>query len=667
MSQNEPLLPPQQVEAFLQQPHFQTLQLQPGQVPQISLPIGFPPALQPLVPNILFHAINASQIEMRNSVLRMLHFNMMAQNNWSNPFFAFFVENLAHAIEPALIVAAATTRESPDAVIARLASQYAQFRTAKNAYIYGLVQRFPPDFQNSLRQTCDNWSAMMNTIMGQAAQIQQQMQPQMGYGMPQQGYGQQPQGYGFPQQGYAPAGYMNAPGGFPQQPNMGMQGAQAMRTYGMPDPNSQRFSAPPAYTAPPPSQPVSSSSSPSAWRTSVTTPVNSSSSGPINAAPERSFRQPNGPAAPPVQPPSATPPAAPAAAASSQPQAYDVNLFEPELVLTPEGRTSTRLRSLSPMDRDQHLRRPGYTPPWIKTPTLAEREERLNSAKKTEPEGPVFEITEFKKGNSQPCLHREELWAKLSLAMQTVQHTQAKIRVLAGMASELKPYKTSEAFPVALQQLQDCPDLETAAASLRQVMVNAGDDLPAFEEVDRRLTCNVNDLLQHEMQLDVAIDSFREDMAELMQVISSKHGATVMEIISNRTPSILVRSLLAITPSDKEDEKAVYEMMVDAYLEEVLDSETRAKLHACFFSEAIMLASVDMSSVELGLVVAEGPISSLLQASAAPLAFELVDKLMSQVNVANANRVMLRTNDDVVFQINRGAFNPEAYLVSLVK
>jgi hypothetical protein len=667
MSQQEPLLSPQQLEAFLAQQHFPPLNLQPGQMPPIQVPVQFPPMFHQLVPIIVFHAVHASQAEMNNSVLRMLHFNMMAQNNWNNPFFAFFLDNLCAALEPALIVAAATTREPPDAVIARVASQYAQFRTAKNAFIYQLVDRFPQPFQLSLRQTDEAWRSMISTISAQAAQIQQQ--GQMGYGQAP-GYGAQP-GYGQPQ-GYGQPAYGQQPGyggGYPNpgynQPSQSPYGGQ--NNFGGMNPNAARFNAPvaPPYSPPAAAQPTASGT-PSSWRTSATPLNQSSSSGPINAAPPaRSFRQP--PSAPPavVTTPAPAPRSTPIA--PSKPEAYDLNLFEPEQILTAEGRITTRLRNLSIMDRDQHLRRPGYTPPWIKTPTLAQRDERLQEATKVEPPGPVFEVTEFKEGVSQPCLHRDELWAKLSIGIQALQRNQAKIRAISGMVAELKPVKTSAAFPAALQQLQECPDLETVATSLRHLMTNSADDTPAFEEVDRRLTSNINDILQKEMQLDVAIDSFRDDMADLNVLLVKNHGPEVVDLLNNRCFQLTSRSMMAYTPSANKDENEFYEVLVNAYFEEVLDEETRKKLVVSMFSESLMLACVDMTSIELGLFVAEGNISSLLQASAAPVGYELVHALMAQPSVSKANRVLLKTSDGVVLQISRGAFNPDAYLLSLQK
>jgi uncharacterized protein YpbB len=57
--------------------------------------------------------------------------------------------------------------------------------------------------------------------------------------------------------------------------------------------------------------------------------------------------------------------------------------------------------------------------------------------------------------------------------------------------------------------------------------------------------------------------------------------------------------------------------------------------------------------------------ASLLQQSSAPLAYELVDKIMALPGIEKVNKVLLKTTDDVVIQINRGAFNRDAYLVSL--
>ena len=675
MYTNEPLLPPQQVQAFMQQPHFPMYPLQPGQFPQVQVQVQFPPALQQLAGNILYHAINASQLEARNGPLRSLHFNMLAQNNWNNEFFAFFLANLMDAVQAALMVNQVQGREQPDAVIARLASQYAQFRTAKNAFTYQLLGLFQPDFQAACHQAVQGWTTMMANIMNQAAQMQQGQPMGMGYPGGQGGYGGQQPGYGYPgqqqQQGY---GMPGGGGGYGGMPNTGMMGAQAARggySSFQPDPNASRFSSPgqPVRTAPVTSvtQPVNATS-PSGWR-STNDPINSgTSSGPINSTPEPTFRSPMGRAAAPAQPPSAPPPPAPAAATTTTDrQVYDVNLFEPELILTSEGTTTTRLRSLPPMDRDQHLRRPGYTPPWIKTPKVVERETRIDEAKKIEPQGPVFEVIEIKEGQSQPCLDRTELWAKLSLGVQQLQRTQSKIRALAGMAGQLKPIKTSPAFPVAVDQIKDSPDLETAATTLRQVVANAGDDVQAFEEVDCRLTASINDILSKELQLDVTIDSFRDDMGALMQLLASKYGSSVTDIFTERTQRILALSLQMYKPSDNDIEQTYYESLVDAYLEDVVPEDDRKNLFAVFFSESLLLVAIDMSSVELGLAIADGAVASLLQASNAPLGYELVHAIMQRPSVDKAGKVLMRTNDNVIIEINRGALNPEAYLLSLSK
>lgn len=696
-NQNEPLLAPQQVEQFLTQAHFPPMQIYPGSIPPIQIPVQFPPALQPFVSNIYYHAINASQAEFQRSPLRTLHFNMMAQNGWSNPFFAFFMDNLIAAIDTALFVNAAGSRIPPDPLIATIADQYVQYRVAKNAYIYRLADRFPGPIQAALKDTYDGWMTVISRLQQDAArlqQMQQSAQPSGYYPGAQPGYSTPP---GYTPPGYNPGYGQPQQGGFMNQPATGRDNIYQPQAI---NPNSQRFSAPPApaYRAPAP-QPVTSSVGSTNWRTPVES-VNNSSSGPITAStqPERIFRQPNGPVATPPQPPSSLTPSQPPSAApavrndsddlgakvaaymklaeieappkviASGAQAYDLNLFEKEQVLGPDGHTTARLRSLTPMDRDQHLRRPGYTPPWIKTPTIESYTNRLEEAKNVEPAGPVFEIKQIKEGNSQPCLDRGELWTKLSLGIQALEREQAKIRVLAGLAAELKPLKTSPEFPGAIDRIKECPDLETASIALRHQIANAGEDTLAFEEADKRLTVTINDILNNELQLTTRIDSFRDDMVDLNALLLKNYGQSVVEVFAQRAFSILNRSLLMITDSEEEGAKKFYQSVVNAYFEDVLEEKDRESLFACFFEQPLMLVSVDMSSVELSLHIDQDEAkktASLLQQSSAPLAYELVDKIMALPGIEKVNKVLLKTTDDVVIQINRGAFNRDAYLVSL--
>lgn len=650
--------PPAQQQLVWDRLMYPILPLAQGVMPQVNVTVPIPPALRELYPNVLWSAIDAIQSDANQNPLRRLHFNQIAANNYHNPLFAQLMEQLLTLLDWQLAVSRGLSLNDVMAMISTTARQLVQCKVAAQVRtIPGVAQAVDAQTLAASRQVEETFNAF-------AAQLEHRYMATM-----QPAYGQQPQ------PGYGPQGYQRQ-GGYPQ-PQRAPLSPNALQSAMI----QQRAPEPPAVAAsgnldwrgkPFSTQQLGGAGIPAAKPSQLRTHEDFAPTQVIvsNAEPVVTVNAPAvrtaAPAAPAPQaarntlPPVILTPT-PVQAPPQPPMAFDPNHFSEEVVVH-QGANVRRLKEKGIMDREIHLGRPNHAPAWAKAPTTAEFQQRIEAAKSTEPVGDIMHVVVVNDVLT-PIMAANEGFSRCDFAITTLKRAKGKIGAAAFGGLLLKPMAVSDTFFGIVDQIVATKNLVQASALVRSGLDSlSDDDLAAMMQINIRLTHRVNRMVSREMALDSGtITNFSNDAADQIAYLEERFGVDVRKLFESHAGQMLSQALYYVSPKTE-----TYLQVMDFYFDANQDAE---KEHASFmlFADAILFATTELDSVKLQLDIPKGPTSALLEKSKAPFAYEVISKITDAAVGGQCDRAVLRLADGVLINIDSGAFNEDALLVSVAQ
>jgi hypothetical protein len=135
------------------------------------------------------------------------------------------------------------------------------------------------------------------------------------------------------------------------------------------------------------------------------------------------------------------------------------------------------------------------------------------------------------------------------------------------------------------------------------------------------------------------------------------------KIIDEHAPGLVLDALVHVGPNHKE----TLENFMGTYFDGDLPENKDEWPNVVFFGEEVLLAVADLTSIELKLEIPEGKTSSMLMASSAPFAYEVISAVMGSKLMDKVTAVRMRTLDGVTIQLDQGGINPEAIMVSVAR
>lgn len=185
-----------------------------------------------------------------------------------------------------------------------------------------------------------------------------------------------------------------------------------------------------------------------------------------------------------------------------------------------------------------------------------------------------------------------------------------------------------------------------------------GIDRPTLIKVNRLLTESVNHFTKFELSLTSgAIDSFMEDIPELPKYISGRFGEVITKSLMDNQELIISRCLITANGELKE--------ILD---EDFFGASNTVRPHTLYFIKFYSIIAVDLMANELNAALPESSISVSVLEQATPLLYKLVDRcIQHSINEdIKGDTMYLKTRDDVVLEVMRGAINPDFFLIRKV-
>ena len=623
----------------------QRMALMPNTNPPTQIQPILPPRLLNYSGYLLYMAINSIQEEAPINQLRTIFFNRISQNGYANAMFANYVEKLSEFFS---LLAMTRPQIDPINLAREAVERFTQYKVCQMAMSDpGIGQYLPPNIMQACAQGMREFESLANALQ----QPQQQFggQPSfggsqtVGFQQQQQNVGAWPQAGGWPPrqpQGVSPGGmgspsrydFKNSntawPGPAPTPHQDAFAGAQGwQRTVGAGLP-------PAASPASAPAPQVSIIETPSVWVSPPAPNGNVFMTESTSAAPAQ-LTQPTQP-----QP-------APASKIVEQ-LAYDHNLYELK-----EASTGGMVLVERPnVDRQRHLIRPRATPQWVHSSTIANSEERIE---RKEDNTPVVTMVDTDHSDLfTPVQSLEEAWSPPQASAQLTQSSKGiqVYRTGAMLYTALPASEAAVALVAGIRQL-DC--LEIAAGRVADALDNyRGKDVAYVAELNTRLTKAVNLVLSMKLSLQITIDDFAHDIVDLYKLLDSRYGTQVLEVLKSCANLILSRTI-----TDPESEKGFQALLRESYPN--LSDEEFAELHT--YADDVALFSVNLSSIELRMELQNPEIGNVVLESRAPLAHAVVSTVMESKLAKLSSKVLLRTTDNVCYELTNGLFNKSAIVV----
>lgn len=664
--------------------------------PFLGLNYGQPPFVpnvqcaQPLMqwlPLIAYEAINTLQTDAQRSGLRMFLYNQMSYNGYQNQDFHEFVTRLADLVN---LIMLARGGQDVQRTIQEAALMYTKYKSADNCLKYpALMAGFPQsdamqiDFEHKrFLQTVQQMEMTLQRNSGNQMGYQQPMQ-NPGYGQPIGGFGgqQQPQPYRPPMnqlaQPYTPpgGGRFNAPGqstnwrdNGPATPfsspaglyhNQPPEATDTGKWSNQPPFNANKFttsSAPevtlaiaarteaiPTQTAPGVQSPVTSMAPPE--------PAKSSNAGLLVKAGD---------------------PGVDWVSSEKYPYTFAFNPNRSQIYyrFDEDGKMQPILtkKEISPMDRQIHLATPSIAPSWSTAiPT----------------EATVFDSDSAIVSTYQKLedLVQVEHVPPLATAISNVEHiAKAKVAVDSNAHITLPKNKRPAfiMFPgvtvdtVAVQpqgiavveKIVETPTVNNIAAVLETLTDDAAlgntPNQKLKRAINRRLTARVNKFIKKELALTSgSIGNYEEDIRDLGPYLASQFGAATAKIFNDAHPRLVKEALTFATGSSAIS-------IEDTYFDFVPKKEDQLVSQISFLDFNQYLY-IDLTSIDLALDLATLKSAVGLLESELPLVYALAKKALTGEEGISLHNYYLVTSDDVVFEVTRGAINPEYIFISLAQ
>lgn len=655
-------------------------QLAYGQ-PPVNMQLQTPPELQSMVPLILNQLAIAIQERATANQLRIFLYNQQAANNFNNQDFLTLANLVGVCVD---LVMRTQPGANIEAVVAKAARNVAEFMTAMNANQFpALTMNLPPADIQGIQSIIAKFD---QEIQGMKQQLSPPPQQQGSWGQPNTWGQQQP-----PQGQYG--GYQ------PQQPQRQYGGGHQAATHGY-----GGIAAPAAPVSAP------------AWRGRPVggTPVKQVTAIPPEAtaipSARRTFRSGVTPIGAPTKPVIRTveptlanlppPPIIPKTdievyddsgfnwlltqgltevnywrSTQLYPYsvAYNPTLFNTHHLNDTKGNVRTVLvnKDPIPMDRTAHLTAPKISPSWS-VPIYAESVAMDRFDRKM---AIVFEDLVYEKypGGISQTSSTEEHWAMASTYLGAVMinnHNKRQVVRIGGVVAE--PSVCNPLFKLWVGDLSKLTTPAEAQKYLKNLIEDADQrterhDAQLASKINRRLTNRINRFITNELALTSGvIDSFVVDISELPPHLEKKFGEGVKATFLKAFSGLVAD---ALTFAENGLHKDIVEYYCGEYSESLGGPAGDRDLLSFFQHNEY--AYVDLSSVELQVDLATTQVAVGVKESLTPLFYGVCEDLLGVHDYVTAKqesiRYYIRTNDDVTFEINRGAMNKEFFFVSLAK
>lgn len=632
--------------------------------PMLNINVNYPPFvpniqtlpdLQGYLPIISGMAMQEVQQTARNNALRVFAFNRYAQNSFNNAEFS----GLVSAIVDYVILLTHFWRSVPDytAAVHKAVPEATSMYTASEIYYYPQLEAYlDPQTLNEVRTTFQDFQRVGNEIQS----LKRSGQWPVGQ------YQQQPQ-QGFPQ--YNPNQY-SAPA-YRQGPATQQTGGAAPSIVG----NGSR------------SAPASSSSlgvnsvSASRWDNKASEVLQQpfeSRSAAVNNEPvvvDQIMATPAEPA-PLLE--------LPVTQLSHHPKledgrlwylpAFDPAQYELTLVQLPDGSTSPKINPRpNVQDYDKHRLPNAFGPVPVNLElhsgeALRRLEEGIKELNGEKPEhaddNPAYQPSVFVKTDIAIVTSENEAW--LTSMLERLAKTDAKpepdiFRMYFQIAEPIiGMHNEDEDEDEAVQSLARSVSFIALRETLNAQVNSMSPAL--WEAVNNRLTRTINRLLRQNLSVPkLSIDSFSEDIVDLLEHLEDTYGDVVRNALTKHQRRIIEQTF--ITP-EPDAARQITEALLDG--RDYGDN----KPNITYLASDVSLTLLNCRVWDLGIDLVPD-VASVLTRKYAPVLYELVVNLFHETkDVANFARHLIRTNDNRVLEASRG-FIPqggeEAYLLTLIE
>jgi hypothetical protein len=210
-------------------------------------------------------------------------------------------------------------------------------------------------------------------------------------------------------------------------------------------------------------------------------------------------------------------------------------------------------------------------------------------------------------------------------------------------------------------RLKEATGYETAVAVLKDAMIYAGSRQYSFGDEDcvryfnHRLTKRVNSFIKKQLGLDISINSFMENVVELVAYIEKKYG----QAFSN--PLRVYQMQVINSVADYVDESS--EISLNSFY---CPQEFEDKPFITYFSTPDLFLALNMYTVDLKFTIPKVNVSVAVFEDQVPLisalakyVFETEEKMGSSFN-----RRLIKTLDDDVFELNRSCLDRNTLLIT---
>lgn len=355
---------------------------------------------------------------------------------------------------------------------------------------------------------------------------------------------------------------------------------------------------------------------------------------------------------------------------------YDPNEFE--LMLTNENGLVKPLitKKRTFMDQSQHLQQPSFA---TTQSSLSPQESRNHSNLV------VNEALEMKKDLSNPSFSQTDIAKKMlnvnkepvtisllaveegilynDIQIAAMAHTPNKLRISQTVTTLVDTEVAKSNVSDVVIPLIDCDNLLEAAKHLKELhnkIETTGETETYNKEslgiINKRLCNSFNLFIKNELAQTGTITDFANDVEDAIIHYGSK-GDTIVSAITSNGIKIIRR---ALTQPNAESTKA---------MDEYYYSEKYDGVYVNYFITQFTITNVDCHSSELKFEISDPKIANGVTESMSPVLYALVDAVFLYTTTFKIEnkRHLIKTNDGVIFEVNRGALNNSYYLVSLFK
>ena len=191
-------------------------------------------------------------------------------------------------------------------------------------------------------------------------------------------------------------------------------------------------------------------------------------------------------------------------------------------------------------------------------------------------------------------------------------------------------------------------------------------NIEMWSAINKRMTATVNRILKQNMSIpNVSIDSFVEDIHDLINHLSSKYGENVRDIFLKYQTQYIADTVASVSSDIAE---IFTEGMLDNYTFEEDEEVPKFTYMSCYYS----LTYLNCTAHELEIELCANT-SSLVTKSKTPIMYDIINSVFADnCTTGEFSRYLIKTNDGRIMECCKGILNnnpvpgDELYLLSLI-